>query len=147
TRSPFSEPPGVFWADIKQSNIQTTICVSGWTAAVRPSVSFTQAVKRRMLEQAGVDASEAIKYEVDHFVPLALGGHPRAVDTLWLQRWDGPWSARVKDRLERALQVAVCTGRLTLQAAREAIRDHWKEAYQRYVGVTRDALEEEEVVE
>ena len=31
-----------------------------------------------MLEQAGVDPSEAIKYELDHFVPLALGRHPRA---------------------------------------------------------------------
>ena len=60
-RSPFAEPPGVFWAEIKQSNIETTICVSGWTATVRPSVSFTQGVKRRMLEQAGVDPSEAIK--------------------------------------------------------------------------------------
>ena len=38
-------------------------------------------------------------------------------------------------------------GRLTLHAAREAIREGWKEAYPRYVGVTRDAPEEEEVVE
>ena len=53
----------------------------------------------------------------------------------------------MKDRLERALQVAVCAGRLTLHAAREAIRDGWKEAYRRYVGVTRDESEEEEVVE
>ena len=33
-RSPFSEPPGAFFADVKQGNVAQTICVPGWTATV-----------------------------------------------------------------------------------------------------------------
>jgi hypothetical protein len=146
-RSPFVEPPGVLSTGVEQSNIETTICVSGWTKTVRPPVSYTQRLKRKMLEWAGLDQSEALKYELDHFVPLSLDGHPTSVDNLWLQRWDGPSGARVKDRLERALQVAVCHGRLTLSAAREAIQRGWKEAYRRFVGTPREEPDEEEVVE
>ena len=104
-----------------------------------------------MLRDAGVPESEAIKYELDHFVPLALGGHPRSIDNLWLQHWDGPWSARVKDRLERALQLKVCAGQVALDAARSAIERDWKRAYEIYVGrvpATRESETlEEEVVE
>jgi hypothetical protein len=151
SRSPFVEPPGAVFAEVQQTNIKATICVPGWTATVRPSTSYTQGVKHKMLRDAGVPESEAIKYELDHFVPLALGGHPRSIDNLWLQRWDGSWNARVKDRLERALQVKVCAGQIALDAARMAIEQDWKRAYEVYVGrarVTRESETlEEEVVE
>jgi hypothetical protein len=92
-----------------------------------------------------------MKYELDHYVPLALGGHPRSKDNLWLQPWDGKWSARTKDRLERKLQVMVCAGRLSLKAARDAIRDGWRAAYRKYLGAEPTGVprgvEEEEVVE
>ena len=73
-RSPFVEPPGVIFSEVTQMTITSTICVPGWTATVRPSTSFTQGVKKKMLQQAGKDPSEALRYELDHFVPLALGG-------------------------------------------------------------------------
>jgi hypothetical protein len=152
-RSPFEEPPGALYAGVTQANIATTICVSGWTATVRPSTSYTQGLKKLMLSRAGVDPKEAVKYELDHFVPLAIGGHPRSEDNLWLQRWDGEWNARVKDRLERKLQVMVCAGRITLHAARTAVQDDWHAVYQKYVapdpgGAPRGMeTEEEEVVE
>ena len=141
-------PPGTLLAEVTESNISTTICVSGWTATVRPSHSYTQGVKRKLLREAGVAESEVTKYELDHFVPLALGGHPRSLDNLWLQSWDGEWSARAKDRLERSLQLMVCAGRLKLQTARHAIQTNWKAAYRKYVERTpgtRDAEIEEEV--
>ena len=103
------------------------------------------------MQRAGLDPADSIKYELDHYVPLALGGHPRAEDNLWLQSWDGTWSARTKDRLERRLQVLVCAGKLSLRTARDAIQDGWRAAYREYVGVEPTALlrgiEEEEVVE
>jgi hypothetical protein len=40
-----------------------------------------------------------------------------------------------------------CEGRLTLHAAREAIQHGWKDAYRRFVGTTREPIDEEEVVE
>ena len=149
-RSPLVEPPGALFADVTQASISTTICKPGWTATVRPSTAFTQGVKLKFLREAGLDPDRAADYELDHFVPLALGGHPRSLDNLWLQRWDGEWNARVKDRLERRLQVTVCEGRLTLQAAQTAVERNWKRAYRRYVVETRGAsseLAEGEVVE
>ena len=149
-RSPLVEPPGALFADVTQASISTTICKPGWTATVRPSTAFTQGVKLKFLREVGLDPDRAADYELDHFVPLALGGHPRSLDNLWLQRWDGEWNARVKDRLERRLQVTVCEGRLTLQAAQTAVERNWKRAYRRYVVETRGAsseLAEGEVVE
>ena len=132
-RSPLLEPPGALFADVTADNVSTTICVAGWTATVRPSTSYTQGVKLKLLREAGVDQALAANYELDHFVPLALGGHPRAPDNLWLQSWNGEWSARWKDRLERKLQVMVCAGQVTLRAARTAIQRNWKAAYRKYV--------------
>ena len=149
-RSPLAQPPGALFADVMQASISTTICTPGWTATVRPSTSFTQGVKLKFLREAGLDLDRAVDYELDHFVPLALGGHPRSLDNLWLQRWDGEWNAHLKDRLERRLQVMVCEGRLTLRAAQTAVERNWKRAYRRYVVQTRGAsseLADDEVVD
>jgi hypothetical protein len=110
------------------------MCVAGWTATVRPSTSFSQGLKRLMLTRAGLDPGDAMVYELDHFVPQALGGHPRSTDNLWLQRWDGNWNAPTKDRLEKKLQVMVCAGKLALSRARAAIQSGWRAAYRKYVG-------------
>ncbi len=125
SRSPFSEPPGVLFAQVTQANISTTTCVPRWTVTVRPPTSFTQSLKRTMLTRAGLSPNDAIAYELDHFVPLAVGGHPRSEGNLWLQKWDGLWNAKIKDRLERKLQVMVCAGEITLDAARIAIQRDW----------------------
>ena len=149
-RSPLTEPPGALSADVTQASISTTICTPGWTATVRPATSYTQGVKSKFLKEAGLDPDRAVDYELDHFVPLALGGHPRSLDNLWLQPWDGEWNAHVKDRLERRLQVMVCERRLTLRAAQAAVERNWKRAFRRYVVETRGAsseLAEGEVVE
>ena len=106
-----------------------------------------------MLARAGLPPADAVKYELDHFVPLARGCHRRSEDNLWLQRWDGAWNARVKDRLERRLQLMVCAGEITLHTARTAIQHDWHAAYRKYVAadpsiVPREMTqEEEEVVE
>jgi hypothetical protein len=128
-RSPFKEPPGVSFAEVTQANIATTICVSGWTVTVRPATSYTQGLKRLMMRRAGMDPKDAVAYELDHFVPLAIGGHPRSEDNLWLQRWDGAWNARVKDRLERRLQVVVCAGQI-MHSPRPGLLDPQRTARQ-----------------
>jgi hypothetical protein len=120
---------------------------------VRPPTSYTQALKRTMLARAGLDPGTAIAYELDHFVPLAVGGHPCSEDNLWLQRWDGEWNARVKDRLERRLQLMVCANAITLDAARAAVQRDWRAAYRKYVAPDPSVVprgmesEEDEVVE
>lgn len=126
-------PLGGLNQDVTQASILRTICVPGWTASVRPSSSYTNAVKLKLLREAGLPAAEAANYELDHLVPLAVGGHPRDPNNLWLQPWNGEWGAKTKDRLERKLQKLVCSGQLLLADAQSAVRTDWIRAYKRYV--------------
>ena len=121
-------------ADVHQDNIEQTICVSGYTATVRPPTSYTNGVKLKLLKEQGLPASDAAEFELDHRVPLALGGNPRNLQNLMLQPWEGKDGAKVKDRLERRLQVLVCAGKLLLDDARRAIYFDWQGAYRTYVG-------------
>lgn len=85
------------------------------------------------MRDQGVPQADAAKYELDHFIPLAVGGHPRDIRNLWLQPWEGEWGAKTKDRLEVKMKALVCAGRVSLESAQEAIRVNWKAAYRRYV--------------
>lgn len=129
-----AEPAGALNADVSQTSIQQTICVPGWTASVRPSTSYTNGVKLKLMREQGVAPSVAFRYELDHYVPLALGSHPRDPRNLWLQPWVGEWGARTKDRLEVKMKTLVCSDRLTLESAQEAVRVNWRIAYRLYVG-------------
>ena len=46
--------------------------MSGWTKTVRPPVSYTNKIKRQEMRVAGV--TKSTDYELDHVVPLELGG-------------------------------------------------------------------------
>lgn len=129
-------PAEVLNADVRQGTIHQTICVSGYTASVRPSTTYTNGVKLKLLRERGLEASAASDFELDHRAPLALGGHPRNPQNLMLQPWEGPDGAKVKDRLERRLQQLVCSGKLLLDDARRAIYVDWKAAYRTYVMTT-----------
>lgn len=129
-----AEPVGALNADVSQATIHQTICVPGWTATVRPSTSYTNGVKLKLMREQGLASSDAFRYELDHYVPLALGGHPRNPRNLWLQLWDGEWGARTKDRLEVKMKTLVCAGHLTLESAQGAVRANWRAAYRLYVG-------------
>lgn len=119
--------------DVREDTIQFTICVPGYTASVRPSTSFTNGVKLKLLREVALPPANASNYELDHRVPLALGGHPRALANLRLQRWEGPEGAKEKDRLEKRLQTLVCAGTVPLQEARSATYWDWPAAYRRYI--------------
>jgi hypothetical protein len=71
----------------------------------------------------------------DHVIPLALGGHPRKLDNLALQPWDGDDGAKRKDRIEVKLQCLVCSGQVSLADARREIIEDWQAAYHRYARV------------
>lgn len=52
------------------------------------------------------------QYELDHKVPLEVGGHPDSPNNLWLEPVA---EARIKDRLENSVKRDVCAGRLPLR--------------------------------
>lgn len=114
--------------------MRRTICVSGYTETVRPSSSYTDAIKQRQLAagyRLGRD-TDTSDYEEDHLVPLELGGSPTSVRNLWPEPYRGT-GARAKDTLENTLHGLVCDGALPLRTAQHAIAANWWRAYQRYV--------------
>jgi hypothetical protein len=118
--------------DVHNDSINETICVAGYTKTVRPSTSYTNGVKRLLLSRAGLSYEDKADYELDHIIPLALGGHPRSLTNLMLQPWDGEDGAKRKDKLEVKLQCLVCTGKIALQEARFAIYTDWQAAAKKY---------------
>lgn len=138
--------------DVEQATVQATICVPGYTKSVRPSTSYTNSVKIMLLRRAGIPEEMAAEYELDHIVPLALGGHPRKLENLELQPWAGHHGAKRKDRLEVKMQCLVCSGQIPLDEARRDIASDWQAAYHHYAMIkcqrnttsTRDAWPQRE---
>ncbi|MCX4429695.1 hypothetical protein [Streptomyces mirabilis] len=122
--------PGSYNPDVTQSNIHSTICVSGWTATVRPSTSYTNPLKAQGIIDYGYSDTNMSDYEEDHLVPLELGGAPRDPGNLWPEPHYGTKTASTKDGTETKLKNAVCNGTITLSAARSAIKNNWTTALQ-----------------
>jgi len=73
-------------------------------------------------------------YEIDHLIPLCLGGSDDA-SNLWPQprrSIQKAWSAERKDRLERLMCDMVCAGQIDIAAAQAAFATDWIAAYQTY---------------
>jgi hypothetical protein len=73
-------------------------------------------------------------FEIDHLVPLGIGGAD-AVRNLWPEprrSIEPQWSAEVKDRLEWKLRDLVCSNQLDVVEAQRAISEDWVEAYGRF---------------
>lgn len=86
--------------------------------------------KKQVLERYGHSWSERDQFEIDHLVPLCLGGS-NSVENLWPQPYAGNWNARVKDRLERDILAKVRHGEIPLQQAQDAFAQDWLGYYQR----------------
>jgi hypothetical protein len=122
--------PGVYYSAVTQSNIHSTICVSGWTDTVRPPTSYTNPLKAQGIIDYGYSDTNMADYEEDHMVPLELGGSPRDTRNLWPEPHYGSQTAFSKDGVETKLKNAVCAGTITLSAARSAIKNNWTTALQ-----------------
>lgn len=114
--------PGTVEDTVTQNNIDSTICVTGYTTKIRPPAAATDKVKRDMYAAYGLPDSTAS--ELDHLVSLELGGSndPR---NLWVEPGSLP---NPKDTVENALHKAVCAHKVTLAAAQEAIATNWTTA-------------------
>lgn len=117
--------PGALNPAVTQATIGSTICKRGWTATIRPPVSYTDRIKRESIVAYGLPANT--RGELDHLASLELGGSPTAVANLWIEPGPIP---NAKDQVEGALNHAVCSGRVTLAAAQRAIETDWVTAEQ-----------------
>jgi hypothetical protein len=112
--------------------MKTQICRSGYSRGVRNVSSTT---KGRVYASYGVRSHQPGEYEVDHLIPLELGGS-NSVKNLWPEPSAQTESRgfHQKDALENVLHARVCDGRTTLKKARRAIGRNWMSAYRAYVG-------------
>jgi hypothetical protein len=132
-----SVTPGATNPDVTQANINSTICVSGYTKTIRPSSSYTTGLKREQLagSYSLYHDSTTGDFEEDHLISLELGGSPSDPKNLWPEPYAGTTGARLKDRIENKLHTLVCTGQISLHTAQVAIAKNWYSAYQKYIGV------------
>jgi len=124
--------PGAINEMVTQANIRGTICRKGWTRTIRPPVSYTNRLKRQLMRKYGVGSRDVRDFELDHLIPLELGGAPDDPANLWPQPRTGTWTAELKDDLERTLNRRACEGRVSLAQAQQAIRTDWIAAYRKY---------------
>lgn len=113
--------------DVTPFTIQNTICVKGWTISVRPPVSYTNHIKKQRLHEMGLPLELIGNFQLDHKLPLSLGGSPDDIRNLVLQDHD---EAEEKDAVERCLPAAVCSGAVNLHDAQIAIWRDWRSAKQ-----------------
>lgn len=111
--------------DVTAFTIQNTICVKGWTASIRPPVAYTNHIKKQRLREMGLPLELIGNFQLDHKLPLSLGGSPDDIHNLVLQDHD---EAEQKDVVERCLPAAVCSGVVNLHDAQVAIWRDWRSA-------------------
>ena len=121
--------PGATNPKVRQSDIDSTICKSGWTATIRPPESVTEPQKYKSMAQYG-DTDSASNYEYDHLISLELGGAPDSSKNLWPEphKTSNNLGSYVKDTVENSLKRQVCDGEITLKQAQHTIRTDWTKA-------------------
>lgn len=132
--APLRQPvfaPGAINAEVTQQNLASTICSRGWTATIRPPVSYTNRLKLAQMPLYGYPAeTDPRTIREDHREPLEIGGAPRDPANLWPEPRR---EAQAKDRLETAVKRDVCAGRLTLQQGQAIFfGDFWREYDRRF---------------
>ena len=127
--------PGSVRSDITDTTIGATVCNPHWsTSSIRAPQSETDPIKTVSMRVYGIAASDRRITELDHKVPLELGGS-NDVSNLWAERSDEPGQGfrNSKDTVENRLHAAVC-GRIpgarpvSLRAAQSAIATNWTTA-------------------
>jgi len=115
--------PGVRNLAVSQKNINSTICLPGYAASVRPPVSYTAPLKILLMHAYNVTSQPRASFELDHLIPLELGGSPKNVKNMWPEPIK---SAFVKDRsVEDKLHTAVCNHSISLFLAQREIASNW----------------------
>ena len=116
--------------DVTLADIQ----VSGYSAKVR---NVPISVKRQVYASYGIQTWGKGEYEVDHLIPLSLGGS-NSTKNLWPESYlTEPWNAHTKDQLEYKLLQLVRSGQVDLHTAQQEIATDWIAAYKKYVSPRR----------
>jgi len=122
--------PGAYNDAVTEATIPDTIGRGGWTATIRPLVTYTNALKAQQMVEYNLPGSMS-DYEEDHLVPLCVGGSPTSYQNLWPQKREGDFGAGVKDRCEVLAQHAILSGQMSLDEVRRGFSESWVDLHTR----------------
>lgn len=97
------------------------ICVSGYTAKVR---NVSAATKRTVYAAYGISRHYRGQYEIDHLVPLELGGS-NSLANLFPEAARPSPGFREKDRVENRAHSSVCSHGRALRPTQRQIAKDW----------------------
>lgn len=101
------------------------ICRVGYTRTVR---NVPERVKNLVYARYGITRHSRATYEMDHLIPLELGGSNKQAN-LWPEAAKPFPGFHQKDTLENTLHAAVCEGRMRLRQAQHLIAADWVKSY------------------
>jgi hypothetical protein len=109
----------------------SVICQPGYSKSVRHT---SGRLKHEIYAEYGLSQKDG-NYEIDHLIPLGIGGAD-VRQNLWPESRDTqPWNANVKDQLENYLHGEICAGRIPATEAQQEIAKDWVTAYRKYFRV------------
>ena len=114
--------PGAIFSNVTASQV----CTPGYSSSVR---NVPSSVKKQVYAEYGVTSHTTGQYEVDHFIPLELGGS-NDISNLWPEPASPTPGFHEKDRVENYLHDQVCSGAMSLSDAQNAITSDWVAVYQ-----------------
>jgi hypothetical protein len=101
--------------------------VYGYTRTVR-NVPFSE--KDQVYAEYGITHHTAGEFEIDHLVPLELGGS-NDIANLWPEAASPTPGFHEKDQVENYLHDQVCSGAMSLKDAQKQIATNWLAVYNR----------------
>jgi hypothetical protein len=102
----------------------TLICDRYYTDLL---IDDSQSFKDGVFERYNMTNPEKKQYEIDHWIPLALGGSHN-ISNVWPEPVTFP-GYKERDTVERYLRDQVCNHKITLTEAREKIVGDWYSIY------------------
>lgn len=120
--------PGAYYTRLTAG----VICSPSFSTSLIRNVSA--ATRRRVeIEYGLAPRNYGRALEIDHIVPLELGGS-NSIANLFPQKLDARPGYRVKDRLENKVHQLVCSGSMALASAQKRIAANWKQLYRLVFG-------------
>lgn len=113
--------PGAIFTDVTKS----MICKSGYSKSVR---NVSNEVKSQVYAEYGITTHTSGQYEVDHLIPLELGGS-NDIANLWPEAALPTPGFHEKDAVENYLHSQVCSGKMSLTEAQQKEANSWVQVY------------------
>jgi hypothetical protein len=116
--------PGAINPKVTQDNLDTTICKAGYSRSIRPPRAITDAEKRASAAAYGYTGALS-DVEFDHVIGIEDGGDPNDARNLWPEPGASP---NPKDATESRMHELICSPKVSLAAAQQAIAADWTTA-------------------